>query len=171
MTIRQSLARYVRGLLSEETSTPPSSDPPTPSPESIPTTTTPNTRTTPAVISEEGSLTSVMSIMRDMQRENLQEIRGMVMDILQGRPMDQSQPTTETMFGEKPPLRDSYDPPDYDSTDTSDLPEGIQSIFERHEQERQDLRHLRTEREVLSAQLDEARAMVMDPQGPAFDIS
>ena len=108
----------------------------------------------------------VLETMERMQRENLREIRGMVSDILQGRESDHAPMTSPPAPGE--PLRTLFDPPDYDSPGTEDLPGGIQAIFEREETEQHDVRLLRTEQEVLAQQLDEARSMLRDPQGPAF---
>jgi hypothetical protein len=121
--------------------------------------------------SEAGLLAVVLQTMREMQSEQLRETREMVLSILQGRPMETSSGQTNGSGEDRPPLKEPYDPPDYDSDDLTDLPEGIQSIFDRERQEVTDLRHLRTEREVLAAQLDEARAMLMDPQGPVSDPS
>ena len=171
MTFRQSLQRYVRGLLSEELPQPMPSDPPPPSPGLTPPITTPSSMMTSG-ISEAGLVQVVMQTMREMQTENLREIRGMVTDILQGRPLSETELAARLASQpEEQPLRDSFDPPDYDSPDISDLPDGIQSVFERERIEQADLRNLRTEREVLAAQLDEARAMLMDPQGPASELS
>ena len=166
MTMRASLARYVRGLL-EEPSTPTTSDPPTSSPLSIPPTTTPSTPTTSAT-SEAGLLQVVLETMERMQTQNLKEIRGMVSDILQGREADVSMTAPSPSL---PPSMMPFDPPDYDSPGTEDLPGGIQAVFERQDQEQHDVRLLRTEQEVLAQQLDEARAALMDPQGPAFTPS
>ena len=124
---------------------------------------TPSTPTSP-VTSEAAVLGVVLETMERMQRESLREIRGMVSDILQGREVDSSQPPPTP----SPPLKMSFDPPDYDSPGTEDLPGGIQAIFEREENEIHDVRLLRTEQEVLAQQLDQARAQLMDPQGPAF---
>ena len=162
MTLRMSLARYVRGLL-EEPSIPTISDPPTSNPSSTPPTTTPSTPTSPAT-SEAGVLGVVLETMERMQRENLKEIRGMVSDILQGRETDLAAAPPSL----NQPSRMSYDPPDYDDPSMDDLPGGIQAIFEREENEIHDVRLLRTEQEVLAQQLDEARSMLKDPQGPAF---
>jgi hypothetical protein len=107
----------------------------------------------------------VLETMERMQRENLREIRGMVSDILQGREVDSSPlPLTPSL----PPSMMPFDPPDYDDPGTEDLPPGIQGVFRREDQEMIDVRHLRTEQEVLANQLAEARAMLMDPQGPDF---
>jgi len=65
----------------------------------------------------------------------------------------------------------SFDPPDYDSPDLTDLPGGIQAIIGREENETHDVRLLRTEQEVLAQQLDEARSMLMDRQGPGSMLS
>jgi hypothetical protein len=165
--MRQSLARYLRGVLEE--STPTTSFPPPPSPESTPPTTT--TSTTPA-ISEAGTLAVVLETMRSMQEQNLRELRGMVMDILQGRPMSEAQIAAMAAAQPDPqPLRTPFDPPDYDHPGIEDLPGHLQSVFEREAGEQDTLRTLRTEREVLSMQLDQARAALADPQGPAFDPS
>lgn len=165
MTLRTSLARYVRGLLSEEPSTPNASSPPTQSPLSTPPTTTPSTPVTSPAISEAGLLQVVLETMERMNRENLREMRELTISILQGRDSDQP-PTSDSTVPQN--LREPYDPPDYDDPGTEDLPGGIQSIFERERQEQNDFRHLRTEREVLAAQLEESRAMISDPQGPDF---
>jgi hypothetical protein len=129
---------------------------------------TPSTTAISPATLEAGLLSVVLTTMREMQTENLREIRGMVSDILQGREVDSSQlsPTPESQ-----PLKMSFDPPDYDDPGTADLPEGIQAVFERQDQELHDVRLLRTEQEVLAAQLDQARAQLMDPQGPAFEPS
>jgi hypothetical protein len=156
MTIRASLARYVRGLLA---------DPPTPSPSSTRPTTT--TSTSPNGISEAAVYQAMMEQMMKMHLEQIKEMRELVLSILQGRPMSETPSTTSSARPSTAP----FDPPDYDNPGTEDLPPGIQSIFAREDQEQVDLRHLRTEREVLDAQLEEARAAIMDPQGPAFENS
>jgi hypothetical protein len=160
MSLLSTMLRSLRELWEE--STPTLSPPPTSNPESTAPTTTPSTTTPPATL-EAGLLGVVLQTMREMQSENLREIRGMVSDILQGREVDLSQlPPTE----ESRPSRTSYDPPDYDDPGTEDLPPGIQGIIAREEQETYDVRLLRTEQEVLARQRDEARAMLMDMQGP-----
>jgi hypothetical protein len=166
MSFRTSLARYVKGLL-EEPSTPTISDPPTSNPLSTPPTTTPSTPTTSGT-SEAGLLQVVLETMERMQRENLREIRGMVSDILQGR---ESLTTSTVSLANQAPSMMPFDPPDYDSPGTEDLPGGIQAVFERQDQEQHDVRLLRTEQEVLAYQLEEARAMIQDPQGPDFTPS
>lgn len=169
MTLRASLARYVRGLLSEDPPTLNGSSHPPPSPESTPPTTT--TSTTPAM-SEAGTLAVVLETMRAMQEQNLREIRGIVTDILQGRPMDEAQMAAMKAAAPEPqPSRTPFDPPDYDNPGIEDLPGAIQAVFTREEDEQNTLRSLRTEREVLSMQLDQARAALRDPQGPDSDTS
>jgi hypothetical protein len=163
MTLRQSLARYVKGLL-EEPSTPTTSRPPTSSPLSTPPTTTPSTTTSP-VTSEAGVMQVVLETMERMQTQNLREIRGMVTDILQGRENDPGPMISRPAQVE--PLM-PFDPPNYDDPSLEDLPGGIQAVFERQEQEQHDVRRLRTEQEVLAYQLEEARGALMDPQGPDF---
>lgn len=165
MTFRSSLARYLRGVL-EETSTQNGSDPLTSSPLSTPRTTTRSTRTSPATL-EAGALAVVMETMKEMQRESWKETRELVVTILQGRELDPSMIPTEA----PQPSRSSFDPPDYDAEGTEDLPGGIQAVFQRQEQEQNDVRLLRTEQEVLARQLDEARAAILDPQGPASELS
>lgn len=115
----------------------------------------------------------VLETMREMQRENLREIRGMVMDILQGRPMDETQLEAMRLAAaaDSQPSRTPFDPPDYDRPETDDLPPGLQSVFAREEQEKDDVRQLRTEQEVLARQLDEARSALMDPQGIGSELS
>jgi hypothetical protein len=169
MSLRMSLARYVRGLL-EEPSTPTTSSPPTSNPLSTPPTMTPSTPTTSAT-SEAGLLQVVLETMERMQTQNLREIRGMVTDILQGREMDPSTLRASPMTLDPSVSPMPFDPPDYDSPSLEDLPGGIQAVFERQEQEQHDVRLLRTEQEVLAQQLDEARAKLMDPQGPDFTPS
>lgn len=168
MTLRQSLSRYVRGLL-EEPPTPRASDPPTPNPESTRPTTTTSSRTNGT--SEAGLLTVVLETLERMQKDQQRETRELVLSILQGRPILEGGDQSSAPSSEQQPSKTPYDPVDYDSTDLTDLPTGIQGIFEREEQERTDLRHLRTEQEVLAAQLHEARQMVMDRQGPDFELS
>jgi hypothetical protein len=107
----------------------------------------------------------VLETMERMQRENLREIRGMVTDILQGR---ETEPSASLTVPLPSPSMTPFDPPDYDSPSLEDLPGGIQAVFERQDQEQHDVRLLRTEQEVLAQQLDEARAALMDPQGPGF---
>lgn len=164
MTFRASLARYLKGVL-EETSPPTSSPPPPPNPASTPTTTTESTTT--SAISEAGTLAVVLETLARMQTEQLRETREMVLSILQGRPMDPEQMAARP---EPQPLRTPYDPPDYDHPGIEDLPGALQSVFEREDQEQHTLRTLRTEREVLSQQLDQARAALQDPQGPASGL-
>ena len=165
MTFRAGLARYLRGLLDEPIPT--TDAPPTPNPLSTPPTTTPST-TTPPAISEAGVLAVVMQTMKEMQSENLREIRGMVSDILQGRETttDSSPPPMVPQPSSMP-----FDPPDYDSPGVEDLPGGIQGVFAREEEETTTVRQLRTEQEVLAQQLDLARTALVDPQGPAFESS
>jgi hypothetical protein len=170
MTFRQSLARYVRGLLLEETSPPAFSDPPTPSQESTPPTTTPSTRDRSNAISEAGLLTVVLETMERMNRENAQNTRELVIEILQGREIDPEILKAQAE-AQSQPLRTSFDPPDYDAPGTDDLPGGIAAVFEREEQEADTVRQLRTQQEVLARQLDEARAMLTDPQGPGSELS
>lgn len=166
MTFRTSLARYLRGVLDE--STPTTSSPPTPNPTSSPPTTTPSMTTVPAT-SEAGLLATVLETMERMQRENLKEIRALVIDLTQGREIDAA--TLEKMQEQSlPPERMQFDPPDYDAPGTEDLPGGIQAIFEREQIEQEEVRQLRTQQEVLARQLDEARAALTDPQGPASAI-
>ena len=167
MTLRTSLARYVRGLL-EEPSTPTTSPPPTSSPSSTPPTTTPSTTTSP-VTSEAGVLGVVLETMERMQRENLREIRGMVSDILQGR--ENGGGPNSAPSSPDQPLSLPFDPPDYDAPGVEDLPGGIQGVFAREEDETTTVRQVRTEQEVLAQQLDLARTALVDPQGPAFESS
>lgn len=167
MTLRASLARYLSGLL-EEISPPTSSRPPPPNLESTPLTTT-KTTTTPG-ISEAGTLAVVLETMRAMQEQNLREIRGMVTDILQGRPMTEVEAQAAVRQVDPQPSRTPFDPPDYDNPGIEDLPGSLQSVFEREAGEQDAIRLLRTEREVLSHQLDLARAALVDPQGPASGL-
>jgi len=167
MTFRSSLARYLRGVL-EEPLIQTTSNPPTSSPLSTPPTTTPSTTTSPVTL-EAGVLGVVLETMERMQRENLREIRGMVSDILQGRETDAA--VAQTMPMDPSASMMSFDPPDYDSPDLTDLPGGIQAIIGREEQETHDVRLLRTEQEVLAGQLEEARATLMDRQGPGSMLS
>jgi hypothetical protein len=115
----------------------------------------------------------MMEQMMKMHLEQIKEMRELVLSILQGRPMSETPSSTPstTSSASPDPSTAPFDPPDYDNPGTEDLPPGIQSIFAREDQEQVDLRHLRTEREVLDAQLEEARAAIMDPQGPAFENS
>jgi hypothetical protein len=115
----------------------------------------------------------VLETMKEMQRENLREIRGIVGDILQGRPMDERQIEAMRLAAasESQPSRTPFDPPDYDREETDDLPGGLQSVFERERMEQDDVRKLRTEQEVLASQLDEARAALTDPQGIGSVVS
>jgi hypothetical protein len=159
----------VRGLL-EEPQTPPTSDRPTPSPESSPPTTTPSSRTTPPETWEAGLLAAVLTTMREMQSEQLREMREMVLSILQGRPMTDQEIAAVKAGAQaaEQPSKMPFDPPDYDSQDISDLPGGIQEVFHREDQEVTDLRHLQTEHDVLARQREQARvALGMDRQGPA----
>ncbi|MGA9527156.1 MAG: hypothetical protein WBS24_03460 [Terriglobales bacterium] len=116
-------------------------------------------------------LERVMTTMAQMQQENLREVRGMVMDILQGReiPMTSSNGTSVTEeLEEAVRLRNSkFDPPDYDAPGTEDLPEGIAGVWERHDQEEIEFRTSKSPGELLSEQLERARtAAGLDPQGP-----
>jgi hypothetical protein len=122
---------------------------------------------------EAGVLTVFMETVKEMQKEQMKETRELVLSILQGRPItDLNGGAPSSAPSSQPdPSREPYDPPDYDSPDMGDLPIGIQSIFSREDQETTDLRHLRTEREVLDAQLAEARAALLDPQGPVSNGS
>jgi hypothetical protein len=117
-------------------------------------------------------LSVVLTTMREMQSEQLREMREMVLSILQGRPMDEAQlEAIRSMQPEPQPSRMPYDPPDYDAPGTDDLPPGLQAVFQREEVEQDAVRLLRTEQEVLAQQLDEARAAILDPQGPVSDPS
>jgi hypothetical protein len=171
MTFRTSLARYLRGLL-DEPLTPTTSSLPTPNPGSTPPTTTPSTKE-PSSTSEAALLAVVLETMKEMQSENLREIRGMVTDLIQGRPMDEA--TLAAMAAaapQPPPSRMAYDPPDYDNPGTEDLPGGIQAVFEREQGEQDEMRRLRTESEILSLQLEEARARAgVQFQGPGSEPS
>lgn len=164
MTLRASLARYVRGLL-EEPSTPTVSDPPTPSQGSSPPTSTPSTTTPSNGTSEAGLLAVVLETLERMQRDSMRETRELVVTILQGREIDPSLIPAE----EPPPSRMLFDPPDYDDPGTDDLPGGLQAVFEREESERETVRSLRDEQGILAQQLAQARAALGDPQGPAFE--
>lgn len=100
--------------------------------------------------------------MATMQRETMETMRGMVMDILQGR---EQPPLTEA--DQVSVSRTRWDPPDYDAPGTDDLPPGIQGIFHRQDQEDVEFRTSHSEPELLRSQLERARAAAgMDPQGP-----
>jgi hypothetical protein len=109
------------------------------------------------------SAVQMMELFAAMQKETMETMRGMVMDILQGR--------------EQPPLSDEdqalvsrtpFDPPDYDAAGTDDLPTGIQGIFARESMEEAEFRTSHSEPELLRSQLERARAVAgMDPQGPS----
>jgi hypothetical protein len=135
---------------------------------------TPSSRTTPSETWEGGLIAAVLNTMREIQTEQLREMREMVLSILQGRPM--TEPEIAAMqaaaAAEEQPSRTPFDPPDYDSEDITDLPGGIQEVFHREEEEVTDLRHLQTEHDVLARQREEARvALGMDRQGPGSTLS
>lgn len=123
-------------------------------------------------MSEAGTLAVVLETMRSMQEQNMRETRELVLSILQGRPMDEAQVAAMKAAAPEPqPSRTPFDPPDYDHPGIEDLPGSLQAVFTREEDEQNTLRSLRTEREVLSMQLDQARMALRDPQGPDSDTS
>lgn len=154
MTLRATLAKYLTTLLAESSN----GHHPTPSPESIPPITTPSTRDDTTAL-----VTTILESVAQMQERSQREMRALVIEILQGREMSPDQREALTQ-----PLRDSFDPPDYDSPDTTDLPSGIQAIFEREQNEADELRQLRTEQEVLAQQRAEMRTQL---EGLAEDNS
>jgi hypothetical protein len=165
VTFKTWLGRQLRELLNEPPDPPP--PPPMSNPESIPSSPIPNTRVSQPTSAEPDMLVRLVEMMSASQRETMREVRGMVMDILQGR--------------ERPPLseeeqllasRTPFDPPNYDSPGTEDLPEGIAAVFNREEQETIDYRSSHSERELLNDQLERARAIAgLNPQGPAAEPS
>lgn len=109
-------------------------------------------------------LAQVLDRMATMQQENLREVRGMVMDILQGR--EHTGPTPEPAEQEQL-SRTRFDPPDYDAPGTEDLPEGIAGVWDRHETEDIQFQSSKSPGELLNEQLERARtAAGLDPQGP-----
>lgn len=109
-------------------------------------------------------LAQVLDRMATMQQENLREVRGMVMDILQGR--EYSGPTPEPADQEQI-QRTRFDPPDYDAPGTEDLPQGLAGVWDRHEQEEIQFATSRSPGELLNDQLERARqAAGLDLQGP-----
>ena len=109
----------------------------------------------------------VIDKMAQMQADNLKEIRGMVMDILQGRETAGRALSEEEQVSAS---RTPFDPPDYDAPGTEDLPGGLAAVFERHETEDIEYRTSMSESELLSQQLERARqAAGMDPQGPTSE--
>jgi hypothetical protein len=111
-------------------------------------------------------LERVLDRMGQMQAENLREIRGLVMDILQGReytgPTPEGEPVDQEVVS-----RTRFDPPDYDAPGTEGLPEGIAGVWDRHDQEDVRMATSMSPGELLNAQLERARqAAGMDPQGP-----
>ncbi len=109
-------------------------------------------------------LERILDRMATMQQDNLREVRGMVMDILQGR--EYTGPTTEPADQEQV-SRTRFDPPDYDAPGTEGLPEGIAGVWDRHETEDIHMSTSMSPGELLNAQLERARqAAGLDPQGP-----
>jgi hypothetical protein len=105
--------------------------------------------------------------MATMQRETMETMRGMVMDILQGREQPPLTEADQALVSRTP-----FDPPDYDAPGTEDLPPGIQGIFHRQDQEDVEFRTSHSEPELLRNQLERARAAAgMDPQGPTVSPS
>jgi hypothetical protein len=160
VTFRSWLGKQIRELAAEPEIP---VAPPTPSPESPPSSPTLNGRTTPATSEEPAVSLQLVQMLGEMQKETMREVRQMVVDILQGR--------------EQPPLseqdqasvsRTRFDPPDYDAPGTDDLPLGIQGIFHRQDMEEVEFRTSHSEPELLRNQLERARAVAgMDPQGPS----
>jgi hypothetical protein len=112
-------------------------------------------------------LLALTEMMANMQRENLKEMRGMVMDILQGR---ERAPIPEEE--QELALRTRFDPPDYDAPGMDGLTEGIAEVFNRHDREDIEFRTSHSERDLLESQLERARISAgMDPQGPTAEPS
>jgi hypothetical protein len=161
VTFRAWLGRTIRELAAVPETPPPAPEPS--SPESTPSSPTPSSRTSEPTSAEAAMLPLFMATMRDMQTEMMKEMRGMVMDILQGR--------------ERPPLseeeqvvaeRTRFDPPDFDAPGTEDLPAGIAGVFERQDQEEIEFRTSVPEGELYRQQLERLRQNAgMDPQGPS----
>ena len=115
----------------------------------------------------------MLGTLAEMQRENLREVRGMVMDILQGREYsgpgeDRGQGSTSEEIEEEVRARRSrFDPPDYDAPGTEDLPEGIAGVWDRHDMEDIHFTSSKSPGELLNEQLERSRtAAGLDPQGP-----
>ena len=168
MTFRASLARYLRGVL-EEPSTPTTLSHPMPNPESTPTTTTPSTTT--SGISEVGTLAVVLETMRTMQEQNLREIRGMVMDILQGRAL-----TPEEYGGGAPSgattLADAVRPAGLRQPgDRGSAGEPPSSVREENSEQDQLRQIADGARGFVRLQLDSGQGSgLVDPQGPASGL-
>ena len=164
MTWRTWLGQVIRDLAAQPA---PEVPLPTPNQESTPPSPTPNTRTSEPTSVDQSVSLQLVEMMGRMQAETMKEVRGMVMDILQGR--------------ERPPLseeelasvsRTPFDPPDYDAPGTQDLSEGIAAVFSRQDQEDVEFRTSHSEPELLKSQLERARmAAGLDAQGPTPEPS
>ena len=114
----------------------------------------------------------VLDRMATMNQENLREVRGMVMDILQGReysgpPLPEQGSATDELEEELKARRSRFDPPDYDNPGTEDLPESLQAVWARHDQEDIQFTTSKSPGELLNEQLERSRrAAGLDPQGP-----
>lgn len=108
------------------------------------------------------SAAQILELMSKMQAQTMETMRGMVLDILQGR--EQGPPADPA---EEPLSRRRFDPPNYDDPGIEDLPASIQGIFQREDREDVEFRTSHSEPELLRSQLERARANAgMDPQGP-----
>lgn len=160
MTWRSWLGRTIRELAAEPETR---AVPPTSSPEPPPSFPTASGSTTPATSGGEPLEVQIVQMMMTMQRETLEAMRGMVMDILQGRevpPLSEADQVSAS--------RTRFDPPDYDDPGITDLPDSIQGIFRREDREEAEFRTSQSEPELLRSQLERARSAAgMDPQGPS----
>lgn len=113
-----------------------------------------------------------LTTLAESQRENLREVRGMVMDILQGReysgpPLPGGPATSEALEEEIQARKSRFDPPDYDAPGTEDLPEGLRGVWDRHDLEDIQFTSSKSPGELLNEQLARARSQAgLDPQGP-----
>lgn len=166
MTFKSWLGKQLRDALE---SPPP---PPPPNPASTPTSPTRNGRTSGST-SAGLDVLQVLEIVREMQTAMMTEMRGMVMDILQGREMPAGSPelgqglTTEQVEEQVKARASQFDAPNYDAEGIEDLPPELQGVFQRQDREQVEFRTSLTEPELQNEQLARARlAAGLDPQGP-----
>jgi hypothetical protein len=169
VTFRIWLRRQILALLAEPPESPPA--PPTSNREWIPSNLTQNGKISAPSSADPDTLERILGTMAQMQADNLREVRGMVMDILQGREMpavsSNGTAATEELEEAIRARASKFDPPNYDAPGTEDLPEGIAGVWDRHDQEDIQFQSSKSPGELLNEQLERARrAANLDPQGP-----
>lgn len=167
MTFRAWLGKQIRELAADPTTASPPS-PQSSSPGLSPSSPTLNGKGSVSSSADLAMLERVLDRMATMQQENLREVRGMVMDILQGR--EYTGPPADPLSEEvqEQLSRTRFDPPNYDAPGTEDLPEGLAAVWARHDEEDIHFQTSKSPGELLNEQLERARrAAGMDPQGPA----